>query len=145
MAKKTIKQRIALSIAARQGDVVLRSWFADYGDPSQVTRAFQALQAEGVIVRVGYGVYAKARFSELSNQPIPVTTLEILAWQALKALGADPIPGRAQRDYEARLTTQIPMRVKFYTGKKRVSRKLQVGSRVVEYETTLNWKPPKHT
>jgi hypothetical protein len=137
MAKKSIKQRIALSIAARPGEVVLRSSYADYGDPSQVTRAFQGLLADGVIVRLGYGVYAKARPSSLTGKPVPRVIFEQLLDEVFDLLGVDAIPGRAARAYEAGQTTQMPMKVQFYTGSKRMTRKLQVGSRVIEYETTF--------
>ena len=82
MSRFSIKARMQRSIALRKGEVVLRADFAQLGSPSQISRALKALQAEGRIVRLGYGVYAKARPSVLSGKPIPRVTLEELAQES---------------------------------------------------------------
>ncbi len=55
-----MKQRLLRSIAARSGEVVLRRDLAPFGSPAQVSRALNQLVAEGKLVRIGLGVYAKA-------------------------------------------------------------------------------------
>jgi hypothetical protein len=49
------------SIALRKGEVVMRVDFERMGSPSQISRVLKALVADGKLVRLGYGTYAKAR------------------------------------------------------------------------------------
>lgn len=106
------------------------------GSYAQVGKALSSLIRDGQLVRLGYGVYAKARRSSLSGQPVPRKPLESLALEALTKLGIDAQPGRAAREYLSG-SAQIPVQVSFDTGRRRISRKLQVGSRKVEYENDL--------
>ena len=130
----TVKDRMIRSIARRKGEVVLRSDFAELGSASQISRALKELLKDGKIVRLGYGVYAKAKPSIFSGKPSTRVSLEELAFEALQKLGVNVKLGRAQTAYASGKTTQIPMRATFNTGRKRVSRKLTVGIRTVEYE-----------
>lgn len=128
------KTRLSRSIArSKNKTVFLRKDFDAFGSPSRVTRAISELIEEGRIVRLGYGVYAKARPSKLSEGIVPVLSLPELAYQALERLGANPGPGAAQRRYNSGETTQIPMSDVFAVSK-RINRKLSFGDRVVRYE-----------
>lgn len=95
-----------------------------------------ALRREGKLIRLGYGVYAKARPSSLSGRPIPRKPLESLARETLEKLGVPAQPGRAVRQYLAG-STQIPARVSFDTGRRRITRKLRVGREEVVFENDL--------
>ncbi len=134
MPQLSIKARMIRSIALRAGEVVLRADFAHMGSASQVSRAFKEVVAAGKLVRVGYGVYAKAQPSVLSGKPIPRQPLEAIAFEALQRLQVNVTLGQAQQDYAASATAQIPMRTSFNTGQRRISRKLAVGQRSVSYE-----------
>ena len=137
MAKVTVRNRILRSLRNRTGEVLLRADVADFADPSQVTRALQELIADGEIVRVGYGVYAKATMNQITGNPRARAGLGEIASEFFEKQGISAQPGKAQREYLAGTTTQIPMKVSFYTGKRRVSRKLSIGNSVVRYESTL--------
>jgi hypothetical protein len=134
MSKLTIKDRIIRSISMRQGEVVLRSDFEDMGSPAQVTRGLNELVRIGRIIRIGYGVFAKAKLSSISGKPVPRQTLEILTLETLKKLGASPIMGLAQEKFASGKTTQIPMKTVFNIGAKRITRKITVGNRTAIYE-----------
>lgn len=134
MKNLSIKDRIIRSVALRQGEVVLRADFMRMGSSSQVSRALKAVVSAGKLVRVGYGIYAKAQPSALSGKPIPRQPLEALAWEALQRLNVEVALGQAQQEYAAGDTTQMPMRATFNTGQRRISRKLTVGKRSVSYE-----------
>lgn len=134
MTKLRIKDRMIRSIALRKGEVVLRADFERMGSPSQVSKALKDLVSIGRLVRLGYGVYARAVPSVLSGRPIPRQPLESLAWEALRRLNVDVALGKAPRDYAEGGTTQIPMRAIFNTGLRRISRKMVVGRRSVSYE-----------
>lgn len=130
----SIKDRMIRSIAKRGGEVVLRADFEQMGSPSQISRALREIIESGRIVRLGYGVYAKARISTLTNKPVPRQTLESLAQEALLRLNVDVSLGSAQRAYVGGKTTQIPMQATFNTGRRRITRKLTVGNRAARYE-----------
>ena len=138
MARLSVKQRMARSIALRKGEVVLRADFASMGSASQTSRALQELIQDGKIIRLGYGVYAKARPSILSGKPIARVSLAELAQEALQKLGVPVGLGRAQAAYASGKTTQIPVRTTFNTGQRRISRKIAVGISTVRYENNYS-------
>jgi Family of unknown function (DUF6088) len=134
MSKLTIKDRIVRSISMRQGEVVLRSDFDGMGSSAQVTRGLNELVKSGRIVRIGYGVFAKAKLSSISGKPVPREPLETLTLETLRKLGANPVMGVAQEKYASGKTTQIPMQTIFNIGSKRITRKITVGNRTASYE-----------
>ncbi|KKZ14529.1 MAG: hypothetical protein TH68_04625, partial [Candidatus Synechococcus spongiarum 142] len=72
--------------------------------------------------------------SRLSGQPAPRQTLDVLAAETFDRLGIAWRQGKAQQLYNAGLTTQVPWRTIFDTSPRRISRRLEVGKGVVEYE-----------
>jgi len=138
MSRLSVKERMSRSIALRKGEVILRSDFDAMGSASQISRALKALIDAGKIVRLGYGVYAKARPSVISGKPIARVTLAELAQETLQKLGVPAELGRAQKEYNAGKTTQIPGRTTFNTGKRRITRKITVGISTVRYENNYN-------
>jgi UDP-N-acetylglucosamine enolpyruvyl transferase len=129
-----IEERLKRSIALRKDDVFLRSEFSDFGSPAQVSRALRHLVANGVLVKLGVGVFAKAKVSVLTGKPIPVRPLEVLAPLALQKLGVKITAGRAVREYNASDSLQLPAGIVFDTGSRRINRKLGFGGRYVVYE-----------
>ena len=79
--------RIARSIGRSKRDVFLRIDFAKLGTPSRVTRAISELINRGKLVKLGYGVYAKAVPSPVTGNPIPRKVLESLVIEAFESLG----------------------------------------------------------
>jgi len=131
---------MARSIAVRKGEVIMRADFRSMGSESQITRALKALIAEGRIVRLGYGVYAKARPSSLSGKPVPRACLAELAQEALIKMGVEPKLGSAQAAYAEGRSPDVPAHTCFNTGKRRISRKITVGRTVVRYENDFSEK-----
>lgn len=134
----SVKQRLQRSIAARSGEVVLRRELTGFGSAAQLSRALKQLVAEGRLVRIGAGVYAKAKPGPLSGLPMARQPLGALAAETFDRLGIPWQLGAAQRRYNAGVTTQVPWRTTFDTGRRRISRRLQIGKRVVTYENDLN-------
>lgn len=131
-------QRIRLSVARRNDEVFVREDFARFGSPAQVSRTINKLLEEGLLVRLGLGVYAKAKKSALSGKPIPVRPLEILAPLALEKLGVRASPSRYVRSYNRGETTQLPAGVVVNTGNQKVSRRIGFGGRFIKYENNLS-------
>lgn len=134
-ASATVASRLTRTLAESSDVVFVRAEFASLGSATQVGRALRSLLTDGVLVRLGLGVYAKAKMSVLSGAPIPVTPIEILAPIALKKLGIAVAPSQATQAYNNGSTTQLPTGIVLNTGQRRVSRKLGFGSQVVSYET----------
>ncbi|MCV4188841.1 hypothetical protein [Pseudomonas aeruginosa] len=49
------EERLKRAIALRKDNVFLRSEFARFGSPAQLSRALRQLIAEGVLVKLGFG------------------------------------------------------------------------------------------
>jgi len=133
----SVKLRLQRSIAARSGEVVLRRELTRFGSAAQVSRALKQLVKEGRLVRIGTGVYAKAKPGARSGVPMARQPLEALAAETFDRLGIPWQLGAAQRRYNSGGTTQVPWRTTFNTGRRRISRRLQIGKRVVDYENDL--------
>jgi hypothetical protein len=134
-AGATAKDRIAASIRASKDGVFLRSEFNRFGDCRQISRAISALIQEGLIVRMGYGVYARATISPLSGKPVPKDSLVAIGLQAMKKLGVKADIGKDDRALQDGLSTQIPMSPVIAIGNARVTRKIGFGNRSIAYET----------
>jgi len=129
-----ILDRIKRSVANRDDGVFLRSEFERFGSPAQVGRALSQLTRSGALVRLGLGVYAKAKPSVLTGKPIPARPLEVLAPEVLKKLGITVTPSRLTQDYNAGRSTQLPSGIVLNTGKRRIARKLSFNGQAVQYE-----------
>lgn len=132
-----IEGKIARSIRRGKGVVVLRSEVASLGSKAQVGRVLAKLVSSGALVRVSKGVYAKTRANKFTGKLAPVATFESIAAETFRKLGIEVSHGRAASDYNAGRTTQIPMLAVVSTGRRRICRKIQVGSRVVVYERDI--------
>ena len=129
-----ILERIKRSVANQCDGVFLRAEFERFGSPAQVGRALRQLTSEGTLVRLGLGVYAKAKPSVLTGKPIPARPLEVLAPEVLKKLGIPVTPSRLTQDYNAGRSTQLPSGIVLNTGKRRIARKLSFNGKAVQYE-----------
>jgi hypothetical protein len=129
-----IGERLRRSVIQRQDEVFVRTEFARFGSPAQVSRGLDYLIKRGILVKLGKGVYAKAKPSVLSGNAIPVSPVEVLAPIALKKLGVEIKPSRATLNYNRGDSPQIPAGTVLNTGKRRISRKLGFGSQVIQYE-----------
>ncbi|MGF6369726.1 hypothetical protein OKW40_002476 [Paraburkholderia sp. RAU6.4a] len=129
-----LETRVMRSIARRHSIVILRSELAALGSPAQLSRVLSNLVATKRLVRVSVGIYAKTRLNKFTNELAPAATFETIAAQVFKKLKIDVAPGELARDYNASKTTQVPMLAVVNTGGRRITRKIQVGSKTVTYE-----------
>lgn len=135
MQPLTIAGRISGFVSSSESPVFTRHEdFSRFGSPAAVGRALLVLVAEGRLVRIGHGVYARAKPSVLSGKPIPERPLDELAAAVLTKLGYDVGPSAATQDYNAGSTTQIPAGAAINTGHRRVTRRLQFGSQIIRFE-----------
>jgi len=127
-------QRLRTSIAKRADNVFVRADFKKFGSPAQVSRSINALIEQGIVLRVGVGVYVRAKPSVLSGKPIPVEPLERIAALAMRKLDVPVYPSKLASQLSGSGSSQIINTVLINTGGKRISRKISVGGRKVRYE-----------
>ncbi|WP_276672672.1 DUF6088 family protein [Chlorobium limicola] len=122
-------------IARKKNAVFVRDDFSDVSDYDQVGRALRSLTKKGNLIRLGYGVYAKAKKSPINGAAVPVAPLPTLAKEALQRLGVETLPSRLEEAYNAGETTQVPTG-RLIGVKGRVNRKLGYRGAFVSYERT---------
>jgi len=131
MKPGTLETKLLNRIDRKRGDVFLRADFEDLGGYDQVGRVLRELVRKGRLVRVGQGLYARARPST-SGDAVPVGGLSALK-EALRRVGVETLPSRLEQDYNAGRTTQVPTgRVVGVT--RRVRRKVGYGGINLSFE-----------
>ena len=130
---KPLERRVAERVTRKKGDIFVRDDFKDLGDYDQVGRSLRRLAAKGKLVKIGYGLYARATVSPLSGKTVPKKNLPALAVEALKRLDVEVAPSSFQRAYNASLTTQVPTG-RVIAVKGRISRKIGYDGKYVTFE-----------
>jgi hypothetical protein len=131
----TIEYQIIARIARKKNDVFVRGDFSDISDYDQVGRALRNLTKKGSLIRLGYGVYARAKKSPINGETVPVAPLPVLAKEALQRLGIETAPSYLEEAYNAGKTTQVPTG-RLIGVKGRVNRKLGYRGAFISYECT---------
>jgi hypothetical protein len=107
---RTIKERVLLRTKLSKKEVFLRGDFDSIAGYDQVGRALKQLVRSGLMVKIGQGLYTKARLSAVTGEPtIAVRGGFKRAVQiALQRLNVKYAIGSAENDYNSGKTTQIP-------------------------------------
>lgn len=129
----TLENKILARIIRRKSNVFLRDDFLDLGGYDQVGRALKHLTEKGKLVRIGYGLYAKAKTSSLNGEIVPTATLPKLGKEALTRLKVETMPTKAEIEYQEGRSTQVPTG-RMIGVKGRVSRKISYKGASINYE-----------
>jgi hypothetical protein len=132
----TLKQRIEARIARLRDDAFLTREFLDLGGERQVLRALRGLTEDGKLIRLGYGVYARAEISSLTHKPMLAGDgFGSVSRQVLDKLNVPWEPSSAERAYNEGRSTQVPMtpRVRL-SPRTRFSRKLRYDTMELTFE-----------
>ncbi|MDY6781919.1 MAG: DUF6088 family protein [Cyanobacteriota bacterium] len=130
---KTLESKIERRVLCSQDSVFMRRDFKDLANYARVGRSLRRLVEKGTIVKIGYGLYAKAAISPLSNRIVPRKGLRELATEALRKLQVEVVPSSYDRTYNEGKTTQIPTgRVIGVKG--RISRKIGYDGKYINFE-----------
>lgn len=133
MSLSTLKSKVKYRVSRSKEIVFTPQDFIDLSDRDQVGRALRELIRDGVIIRFGYGLYAKADKSPYSGKVVPKKALPSLAEDALRKLGIAVVQSTAQRDYNSGKTTQVPTgRVIGVKG--RIRRQMGFNGQTVKFE-----------
>ncbi len=127
MAKGTsLKKQVEGKMSrCRKRQVFARKDFMPMGDYDQVGRALLILTREGKLMRIGYGLYAKARINRITGLPMLASEggFEQVAKEALDLLNVAWKPCSTEQDYNNG-ATQIPMNAQVFIAG-RFSRKIK--------------------
>jgi hypothetical protein len=130
---QTLERKILRRIARKSANVLLRDDFKDLGGYDQVGRVLKHLAEKGEVVRIGYGLYAKAKTSSITGEIVPVATLPKLGKEALSRLKVETAPTKAELAYKEGRSTQVPTG-RMIAVKGRVSRKIGYKGAYIAYE-----------
>ena len=134
MALKTLKSKVKYRISRSKAAVFTPKDFFDLSERDQVGRVLRCLVAEGVLIKFGQGLYAKAKRSSLTGKLIPIRPLPSLAKEALiNKLKIKVVASEAQQRYNAGLSTQVPTG-RVIAVKGRVSRKMAFDGKSISYQ-----------
>jgi len=131
--EESVKYKVQARLKQLATTVVLRKDLADLGDYRQISRALKALQQEGVLARIGSGVYAKAYHTGFTPVPMIDGGFSAACREALNRLGVSWEPGTAEKAYNERQSTQIPVRP-IVRLKSRFRRKIAYGQLALQAE-----------
>lgn len=127
MKRAVLKPKVIAKITRSKQEVFLRADFAPLGGYDQIGRVLRQLTAEGVLIKIGYGLYAKARFNRINGEPMASAPggFTQIAQEALTRLGVAWSPGPATLAYQSGRSTQIPANTELVI-EGRFSRKIAV-------------------
>lgn len=131
--KPTLEGRVCYRINRSKSPVFIRRDFEDIGGYDQIGRVLKGLVRKGRLLNIGYGAYARAKKSRLTDAIVPEEPLPNLAKELMKKLGVKTAPSRAEVAYNSGRSTQVP------TGrvvgvKKRVARRIGYKGKTVSFE-----------
>ncbi len=109
-SSRTIKERVLLRTKLSKKEVFLRGDFDNIAGYDQVGRALKQLVRSGLMVKIGQGLYTKARPSAVTGEPTIAVRggFKRAVQVALQRLNVKYAMGPAVNDYNAGSTTQIP-------------------------------------
>lgn len=109
MPRASLKSQIETNLQRSRRNVFLRKDFEALGGYDQVGRAMRELARDGKLLKVGYGLYAKARTNQFTGKAMLAAPggFNQVAKEALKRLNVDFQVSDSERAYQGG-STQIP-------------------------------------
>jgi hypothetical protein len=132
-SQMTIQDRIQKRVKRCKRSVFLRSDFKDIADYDQVGRGIRSLVREGLLIKIGYGLYARARVNRITGKLMPDNTAgaDGVLIEAMERLGVDyKFDDLSSMNFSGQ-STQIPANVKIIPKDPRFTRKIAVGKQCV--------------
>lgn len=103
-----ISDLIERRVRRSQQNIFLRRDFEQFGSYDAVGRALRQQTQKGRLLRVGYGLYAKAEPSPFTGKPVPLIGIKQLATEALERLGKTVGASALEIAYNSGQSTQVP-------------------------------------
>lgn len=131
--KQTLEGKMKYRIKRGKASVYLPADFFDLSDRDQVGRVLRKFVKEGLLIKLGSGIFARARKSIVTGKLIPEKNIQSLAVEALQKKGVKISPTRYEREYKAGRTDQVPMGLVIGVNK-RVNRTISYNGKSIKYE-----------
>ncbi|MBY0545531.1 MAG: hypothetical protein K2Q14_08320 [Gammaproteobacteria bacterium] len=135
--EETILSKMRSKLETINSVIVLRTDFAPIGDYRQISFGLRKLIAEKKLIRVGYGLYAKAYEARYDGRPLIQGDSDAALRETLTRLRVKWEPGSAEQAYNRGESTQVPVRniVKLKT---RCRRHIHFGKAELVFEGKVN-------
>ncbi|WP_042143476.1 MULTISPECIES: DUF6088 family protein [unclassified Pseudoalteromonas] len=129
----TIKSRIKVRVSRSKRSVFLRSDFKDIANYDQVGRILRQMVTTGDLIKIGYGLYVRARLNRITGKPMPDNPAgaDGVLIEAMERLGRDYQFDALSLSNMLGQSTQIPAKVLIKPKSSRFTRKIAVGSQGV--------------
>lgn len=129
----TIKSRIKVRVSRSKRSVFLRSDFKDIANYDQVGRILRQMVTTGELIKIGYGLYVRARLNRITGKPMPDNPAgaDGVLIEAMERLGRDYQFDALSLSNMLGQSTQIPAKVLIKPKSSRFTRKIAVGSQGV--------------
>ncbi|WP_299141031.1 S-adenosylhomocysteine hydrolase [uncultured Vibrio sp.] len=129
----TAVERVYQKIKRSRRYVFERKDFDGFASYDQIGRALRQLVKQGELIKLGYGLYTKARMNSLTDRPMPTNPggSDALMREILKMKGVDFEMDKLSLQSLSGKSTQIPSSIQYSWNPKQFNRKLAVGNRVL--------------
>jgi hypothetical protein len=107
--EKSIEYQMVKLIEKMPGRVLLRKDVSHLGGYRQISRALKKLVDKKQLVKIGFGVYAKAYQSSYLDEPLLEEGFDVVCREALDRLNIAWEPGSAELAYNAGKSQQVPV------------------------------------
>jgi hypothetical protein len=137
--KNSIEYRALQFIEHTLGKVLLRKDFVALGSYRQVNRVLYKLVLQKKLVKIGFGVYAKAYQTEFIPEALIEDGFDTVAREVLNRLKIAWEPGSAEQAYNSGKSQQVPIQ-NIVRLKSRFRRKIAYANRRLYFEGNINAK-----
>ena len=129
----TAVERVYQKIKRSRRYVFERKDFDGFASYDQIGRALRQLVKQGELIKLGYGLYTKARMNSLTGRPMPTNPggSDALMREILKMKGVDFEMDKLSLQSLSGKSTQIPSSIQYSWNPKQFNRKIAVGNRVL--------------
>lgn len=129
----SIKSKIQTRVKRSKRTVFLRADFKDIAGYDQVGRALREMVSSKELIKIGYGLYVRARLNRITGDPMPDNQggADSVLIEAMERLGKDyKIDELSLMNMEGK-STQIPAKVSIKPTSSRFTRKIEIGQQGV--------------
>lgn len=137
--KNVFRDKMFEQIQSLKGEVVLWSDLKNLGDSRQISRALRDFVEDGILARIGRGIYAKTELSKYIDRPIIRAGFEVACIEALKRLNIKWELSQVIKDYNEGRSQQVPAQFEVRL-KDRFRRMLAYGNNKFRFEGNINAK-----
>jgi hypothetical protein len=133
----SISSRIQSQISkSKAGSIYIPSDFKEFGSSAAIRKALSRLVAQGVIERIGHGIYLKPKRHKIFGKTIPNT--EEVAVILAEKQGIKIVPSGAFALNSLGLSTQVTMQTTYLSNGSR--RRIKLGNSHINFYPTSNRK-----